>query len=68
VTAKQALRDVVEALSEQDASRLLALYDEQLTADDELSDDEVRRALAGERQISEGDFVSGEQLERNLGR
>jgi hypothetical protein len=66
VTAKQALREKVEHLSEDEAAEWLARMEWESTDTETLTDDELADALAGKREIAAGDSVDGEELFRRL--
>jgi len=66
MTAKEALRDVFEELSEDDARRVLEFCEEELGYW-ELTEAEVEAALRGEAEIARGEFVTDEELKRRYG-
>jgi cytochrome c553 len=66
MTAKEELRQIVDALSEEDAAELLE-YAHWLQQEGEtLSDAEIARVQHGEEQIRRGETVSWDQLRREL--
>jgi len=67
MTAKQALRDRVERLSEEEAAEWLARFEWESTETETLTDEEMARVLAAEREFSEGKSVGGEEVFRKLG-
>jgi len=67
VTAKQALLERVETMSEEEAEELLQRLDWESTDFEELTPDELARVAEGQRQIAAGESVDGETLFRELG-
>jgi hypothetical protein len=67
MTAKQALRERVERLSEQEAAEWLARIEWESTESEALTDEEMAQVLAAEREFAEGKSVSGEEVFRKLG-
>jgi len=66
MTAKQALRERIEQLSEDEAEELLARLDWEATETETLTDEEMEEVLAGEREIEAGESVGGEEVFRRL--
>jgi hypothetical protein len=67
MTAKQALRERVERLSEEEAAEWLARFEWESTETETLTDEEMDRVLAAEREFAEGESVGGEEVFRKLG-
>ena len=67
MTAKQALRERIEQLSEDEAEELLARLDWEATDTETLTDEEMEQVLAAEREFARGEFVDGEEVFRKLG-
>jgi cytochrome c553 len=66
MTTKEELRQIVDALSDEDASELLE-YAHWLQQEAEtLSDAEIARVQHGEEQIRRGETVSWDELRREL--
>ncbi len=66
MTAKQALREKVEHLTEDEAAEWLARMEWESTDTETLTDDELEDVLAGQREIAAGESVDGEDLFRRL--
>ncbi len=66
MTAKQALHERIEHLSEEEAEELLARLDWESTETETLTDEEMEEVLAGKREIEAGDWVDGEEALRRL--
>lgn len=66
VTAKQALRERVEHLSEDEAAEWLARMEWDSTDSESLTDEQLQDVLAGKREIADGESVDGEELFRRL--
>lgn len=66
VTAKQALLERVETMSEEEAEELLQRLDWESTEFEELTPEELERVLRGEEQIAQGASVDGATLLREL--
>jgi hypothetical protein len=67
MTAKEALHEKVEGLSEDEAAELLARLEWEATETEDLTDEELAEVLEGERQLAAGDSVSGKELFARLG-
>jgi hypothetical protein len=67
MTAKQALRERVERLSEEEAAEWLARFEWESTETETLTDEEMDRVSAAEREFAEGKSVGGEEVFRKLG-
>lgn len=67
MTAKQALRERIENLSEEEAAELLARLDWEATETETLTDEELAEVLAGKREVAAGESVDGEEVLRKLG-
>lgn len=67
MTAKQALRERVESLSEEEAEEWLARLEWESTEFEELTPEEAAEVDAAEAAIAAGDFIDGEELFRKLG-
>jgi hypothetical protein len=57
MTAKQALREIVETLTEEEAEQLLD-YLNMLADPDELSEEELAEVVEIERRMKQGEYVS----------
>ena len=66
MTAKEALRDVFEELSEDDARRVLEFCEEELGYE-ELTEEEIEAGLRGRAEFARGEFVTDEELKRKYG-
>ncbi len=66
MTAKEALREQVERMSEAEAAEWLARVEWESSETEELAPDELNAVLAGEDEIARGDSVDGESLFRRL--
>ncbi|MBE7519102.1 MAG: hypothetical protein HS107_07620 [Thermoflexaceae bacterium] len=66
MTAKQALRERIENLSEEEAAELLARLDWEASETEALDADELAEVIAARAEIGSGDFVDGEELFRRL--
>lgn len=65
MTTKQAIHEIVERLSEEEAAQLLAyLRDEE---PEEYPEELLERIAQAKAEIARGDFVTMEQLEKELG-
>lgn len=67
MTAKEALHDRIEELTDEEAEELLARIEWEATEEEELSDDELAAAQSGFDEIARGDSVDGSKLLRHLG-
>lgn len=67
MTAKEALRERVERLSEEDAAEWLAPMDWESSGTGTLTDDEMTAVLATQREMADGKSVGGEEVLRKLG-
>jgi PHD/YefM family antitoxin component YafN of YafNO toxin-antitoxin module len=66
MTAKQALAEYIEGLTDEEAEELLARLDWESTEEEHLSPAEMEEMLAGEAEIARGEKVSLESLIRRL--
>jgi hypothetical protein len=67
MTAKQALRERIEQLSEEQAAEWLARMEWELTEFEELSAEELADVLASQAEYERGEVVDGKGLLRELG-
>ena len=66
MTAKQALRERVENLSEDEAAEWLSRMEWEATESETLTEEELAEVLAGKHEIALGDSVDGEEVFRRL--
>lgn len=66
MTAKEALRQRVDDLSEEEAEEWLARMEWESTTTEELAPEEMAAVLAAEREVADGHTVDGEDLFRRL--
>ena len=66
MTAKEALREQIERMSESEAAEWLARLEWESSESEELTPDELNAVLAGEGEIARGDSVDGDSLFRRL--
>lgn len=67
VTVKDALKERIDRLSEEEAAEWLARMEREATDAETLTEDEMARVLAAEREFAEGKSVSGDEVFRKLG-
>ena len=67
MTAKEALRERIDRLSEDEAAEWLARMEWESTETEALTDEEMAEVLAADREIAEGKSVEGEEVFRRLG-
>lgn len=67
MTAKQALRERIEGLSEEQAAEWLARMEWESTEFDELSPQELGEVRMSQAEYERGDAVDGEELLKELG-
>lgn len=67
MTAKEALRERIDDLTEEEAEEWLARMEWESTEFDELTDEEMADVLAGRAEIQAGNSIDGEELFRKLG-
>lgn len=67
MTAKEALKERVDRLSEDEAAEWLARMEWESTATETLTGDEMARVLAAERELAEGQSADGDEVFRKLG-
>jgi hypothetical protein len=67
MNAKQALRDHIERLSEDEAAELLARIDWDATEFEKLTEDELRELRASEEEFARGEYSDGEDVFHRLG-
>ncbi len=67
MTAKEALRERIDRLSESEAAEWLARIEWESTETETLTDEEVAEVLAADREIAGGRSVEGEEVFRRLG-
>jgi hypothetical protein len=66
MTAKQALRERIEQLSEEQAAEWLARMEWELTEFEELSAEELADVLASQAEYERGEAVDGKELLRTI--
>jgi len=66
VTAKEALRERIDRLSEDEAAEWLARVEWESTGTETLTSEEVAEVLAADRELAEGKSVDGEEVFRRL--
>ncbi|MCZ2109467.1 MAG: hypothetical protein LC118_07860 [Dehalococcoidia bacterium] len=66
MTAKQALREWIDRMSNEEAEELLAQLECDAT-DDELTPEDLIAIGRSEEEYARGDYVDGEELFRELG-
>ncbi len=66
MTAKEALRQRVDDLSEEEAEEWLARMEWESTTTEQLTPEEMAAVLAAEREVADGHTVDGEDLFRRL--
>jgi hypothetical protein len=67
MTAKQALHERIESLSEEEAAELLARIDWDSTEYEELTTDEAAEVAASQSEYQRGESVDGDDALRRLG-
>lgn len=67
MTAKQALIERVQDMTEEEASELLAQLEWNAAEFEELTAPELARVERGEAQVARGESIDGEALFRELG-
>jgi len=67
MTAKEALRDRVQQLTEEQAAEWLARIEWELTEFEEVSEKELAEILASQAEYERGEAVDGKELLRELG-
>ncbi len=67
MTARQAPRERVDQLSEEEAAEWLERMDWESVPTESLTAEELAAVLAADQDIAEGHFVDGEDLLRRLG-
>ena len=67
VTVKDALKERIDGLSEEEAAEWLARMEWEATDSETLSEDEMARVLAAEREFAGGKSTSGNEVFRKLG-
>ncbi len=65
MTAKEALRQRVDDLSEEEAEEWLARMEWESTTTEQLTPEEMAAVLAAEREVADGHTVDGEDLFRH---
>ena len=67
MTAKEALRERIESLTEEEAAELLAKIDWDSTEYEELTEAEAAEVAASQAEYGRGESVDGEPALRRLG-
>ena len=67
VTVKDALKERIDGLSEEEAAEWLARMEWEAIDSETLSEDEMARVLSAEREFAEGKSVSGDEVFGKLG-
>lgn len=67
MTAKEALRQRIDSLTEEEAAELLDRLEWESTEEEELTAEEWARVREGKRQIAAGETVDAEELFKELG-
>ena len=67
MTAKEALRERIEAFTEDEAAELLDRLEWESTEEEVPTPEEIRELLAGKAEFEAGEFVDGEEFLRSLG-
>lgn len=62
MTAKEALRERIDLLTEEEAAELLDRLEWESTEEEELTPEEWARVREGKRQIDAGEWVSGDEF------
>ncbi len=68
MTIKQALHQLVDLLPDTDAVEALDYVQWLLADDDTLSDEEIEAARLGGEEIARGEYITLDQLKRDLAR
>ena len=66
MTAKQALRERVDRLTEEEAADILDLIEWELSNSEELTEEETAGVMAGREEIAHGDAVESKEFFRQL--
>lgn len=64
MTAKQLLRELVDEMSEEEAERLLFLYE---SDEEHFTDEEVREILQAREEMERGETVTWEEVKAKYG-
>ena len=67
MTVKDTLKERIDGLSEEEAAEWLARMEWEATDSETLSEDEMARVMAAEREFSEGKSTSGNEVFLMLG-
>lgn len=67
MTAKEALLERVEQLSEEEAAEWLARLADDYDEEEELSEEDMEDAIAGRRENERGESIPADQLFRRYG-
>lgn len=67
MTAKEALRERIDSLTEKEAAELLDRLEWESTEEEELTPEEWARVREGQRQIAAGETVDAGELFKELG-
>ena len=67
MTAKEALHDRIEELTDEEAEELLARIEWEATEEEELSDDELALLEEGNADFARGDTSDGDAFLKRLG-
>lgn len=66
MTAKEALRERIDRLSEEEAAEWLARMEWEASEAETLTDEEMAQVVTAEREFADGEWVSGEEVFRKL--
>jgi hypothetical protein len=67
MTAREALKERIDSLTEEEAAEWLARMEWEAAETETLTDEEMSQVLAAEDEFAGGDSVSGEEVFRKLG-
>jgi hypothetical protein len=67
MSAKQALRDHIERLTEEEAAELLAQIAWDSTETESLTEDELKELAESEQEFARGEYSDGQEVFRRLG-
>lgn len=67
MTAKQALREHIESLTEEEAAELLDRLEWEMTEEETLTPDQKRLLAEGKEQFDAGEYVDGDAFLRARG-
>lgn len=67
MTVKQALREWIDRMSDEEAAELLDRLEWEATDEEELTPEELEDLKRSREELARGEFVDGEELFRELG-